>query len=139
MNNKTIIYNAIRTPDGTVLESNHRHDYKEHVDANGKTYMIDGGNDYIRCSANGDEVFLTVYLEDGHDKVREYMKWGTRGKDGKQPLRYVALKDMDTDHIQACLDTQYQMSERYRTAMKNELNYRTYATTDTDIIAGNKL
>ena len=77
---KNIIYSAIRTPDGTVIESNDRHDYKEHIDANGKTYMIDGGNDYIRCSANGDEVFLTVYLEDSHDRVREVMKWGTRGK-----------------------------------------------------------
>jgi hypothetical protein len=123
-NNKKIVYSAIRTPDGTVLESINRHDYKEYTDANGKKYMIDGGNDYIRCSANGDEVFLTVYLEDGHDKVREVMNWGTRGKDGNQPLRFVVLKDMDTDHIQACLDTQWQMSEKYRIAMQNELAYR---------------
>jgi hypothetical protein len=31
---------------------------------------------------------------------------------------------MDTDHIQACLDTQWQMGDKYRTAMKNELAYR---------------
>ena len=124
MNNKSIIYNALRTPDGTVLESAHRHDYKEYVDSNGKTYMIDGGLDYIRASANGDEVFLTVYSDGPHDDIREFMKWGTRGKDGKQPLRYVALKDMDTDHIQACLDTQWQMRPACRTIMQNELKYR---------------
>jgi len=38
-----LIANALRTPDGTVLESKSRHDYKEYIDANGKTYMIDGG------------------------------------------------------------------------------------------------
>jgi hypothetical protein len=124
MNKQTIIYNALRTPDGTVIESNHRHDYKEYVDANGKEYMIDGGLDYIRASANGDEVFLTVYSDGPHDDIREFMKWGARGKDGKQPLRYVALKDMDTDHIQACLDTQPHMRPEVRVIMQNELKYR---------------
>ena len=33
-----LIANALRTPDGTVLESKSRHDYREYVDANGKTY-----------------------------------------------------------------------------------------------------
>ncbi len=119
-----IIYSAMRTPDGTVIESRHRHDYVTHKDANGKEYMLDGGLDYVRSSANGDEEYITVTLEDGHDKVREYLTWGTRGKDGRQPLRYVKLKDMTTDHIQACLDTQLQMRPAYRTAMENELEYR---------------
>ena len=124
MNKQTIIYSALRTPDGTVIESLHRYDYNTYLDANGKEYMIDGGNDYIRSSAHGDEVFLTVYSDEPHDKVREFMKWGTRGKGGKKPLHYVALKDMDTDHIQACLDTQWQMRPDYRIIMQNELKYR---------------
>lgn len=119
-----VIYSAMRTPDGTVIESRHRHDYVTHLDANGKEYMLDGGLDYVRASMNGDEEFISVTLEDGHDKVREYLTWGTRGVNGDQPLRYVKLKDMTTDHIQACLDTQFQMYPSVRTAMENELEYR---------------
>ena len=121
---RTLIYNAIRTPDGTILESNHRHDYNTYVDANGKTYIIDGGHDYIRSSDNGDEVSLAVYLEDGHDKVRKVMKWGTRGKGGKQPLRFIQLKDMESSHIEACLCTQPNMWRAYRVSMENEITYR---------------
>ena len=121
---RTLIYNAIRTPDGTLLESHDCHDYRQHADANGKTYMIDGGRDYIRCSDNGDEVSLAVYLEDGHDKVRDVMKWGNRGKDGKQPLKWVALKDMESSHIAACLCTQPNMKHDHRISMENEITYR---------------
>ena len=51
----------MRTPDGTILESKHRHDYVTHLDANGKEYMLDGGLAYVRSSAYGDEEMLTVY------------------------------------------------------------------------------
>ena len=63
----SLIRNAIKTPDGTILESTHRHDYKEHTDANGKTYMVDGGLEYVRCSAHGDEVHLSLYDDEPHD------------------------------------------------------------------------
>ena len=32
--------------------------------------------------------------------------WGTRGKDGNEPLEYKALKDLDIDHLYAIKDTQ---------------------------------
>ncbi len=119
-----IILNAIRTPDGTVLESRTRHDYVTYKDANGKRYMVDGGLDYIRRSNNSDEEDLTVMLNDGHKTVREALTWGTRGIDGKEELRYVRLCDMTTEHIEACLETQLSMYPQIRTAMENELKWR---------------
>ena len=38
--------------------------------------------------------------------VRDWMKWGTYGKEGDQPLKYVILKDMSDEHIKAILRTQ---------------------------------
>jgi len=125
-----IVYNAIRTPDGTILESHHRHDYKTHDDANGYEYMVDGGLDYVRSSANGDEEYLTVSIDDSHELVRESVKWGTYGINGDQPLTHIKLSEMDTDHIEACLGVVSHMCPQYRTAMNNELEYRTRGTSD---------
>lgn len=118
-----VVYRAIRTPDGTILESRSRHDYKTYTDANGKEYMIDGGLDYLRCNAHDDQEVIEVTTDDPHEKVREVVTWGTYGKNGDQPLHYKKLKDMETGHIQACLETQ-NMYPGYKIAFKNELEYR---------------
>jgi hypothetical protein len=122
----TLIRNAMRTPDGTIIESRHRHDYVTHRDANGVEYMVDGGLDYVRRSMHVGHPAedLTVYLEDGHDKVREALTWGTYGKNGDQPLRQVKLSEMSNAHIQACLDNVPRMYPQFRTAMETELAYR---------------
>ena len=120
----TLIYNAIQTPDGTILESRTRHDANSHTDANGKRYMVDGGLDYTHTSAHGDEVSLCVYLADGHEKVREVLKWGTYGKEGRQPLTYVLIKDMSTNHIEACLKNCRGIYRQVTQAFKDELKYR---------------
>lgn len=122
----TLVYNAIRTPDGTVLESKHRHDFVVYVDKNGREYMVDGGLEYIRRNVHDDAPYeeLSVYQEDGHDKVREVLKWGTYGIKGDQPLTYIALKDMNTGHIQACLDNVLGMHPTYKESFKEELKLR---------------
>lgn len=121
---KRLIRNAIRTPDGTILESRNRHDYKQYIDANGKTYAVDGGLDYIRRSMNGDEESLDVYSDDPHEIVREALEWGTYGKNGDEPYRLVKLKDMSTNHIQACLDTVPNMYPQVRDAFEEEFFLR---------------
>ena len=86
-----ILYNAIRTPDGTLLVSYHRHDYVAHKDANGKYYAVDGGLEYLRRIGTIDYEELSLTDKDDFSKVREVVTWGTRGKDGKQPLEYKRL------------------------------------------------
>ena len=98
-----LIRNAIQTPDGTVLESFSRHDYKDYTDANGKTYMVDGGLDYVRRSAHGDEIDLCLYDDESHEVQRNIVKWGSYGVNGDQPLMFKSVAAMDTAHIEAVL------------------------------------
>lgn len=121
-----MVLNAIKTPDGTVLESRHRHDYVTHLDAvTGEEYMIDGGLEYRRMNINNVLAEdLTVTIEDGIEEVREAVKWGTRGKCGTQQLRLIKLSEMTNDHIEACLKTQHHMHPHYREAFQMELEYR---------------
>jgi hypothetical protein len=123
----TILKNSLRTPDGTEIVSNHRHDYVTHVDKNGKTYMVDGGRDYLRRSAHGDEVDTSEFWtpDTPHSKLRELLHWGTRGRDGKQPLVFRALKDLDDDHIEVIIDTQ-SVSHLYSGAFHMELAMREF-------------
>ena len=127
MNNmEKYLANRIRTPDGTILESMHRHDYVTYIDANGKEYMVDGGLDYLRRNIHDDAPYteLSVLSTDEHSVIREVFKWGTYGIDGKQPLKYLILKDMSWDHIEAILETQTQLRDHVRQVFVNELDYR---------------
>jgi hypothetical protein len=124
MSNQLVV-NKIRTPDGTILWSRHRHDYVTHLDENGEEYMLDGGTDYIRCSVNKEAPeSLAVYTDDDHSVIREAFMWGTRGKTGDSPLIWKPLKDLEIDHINAILKTQTHIPDWVRTIFENELEYR---------------
>ena len=120
------VSNRIRTPDGTILESMNRHDYVTYIDANGKEYMVDGGLDYLRRNVHDDAPYeeLSLVSTDEHSVIREVFKWGTYGIDGKQKLKYVVLKDMSWDHIEAILETQVHVRDHIRQLFMNELDYR---------------
>ena len=122
---REILSNRMRSPDGTMLESKHRHDYVTHMDANGKEYMLDGGLDYVRHSDHGDEEMLTLMSNDDHELLRLHLKWGTYGKQGDQPLSYVAIFVMETEHLQACIAglRGYPRPAMYK-VMQDELEYR---------------
>ena len=116
--------NRIKTPDGTILTSYNRHDYLTHKDAITKeVLMVDGGNDYARRHVGTYEE-LSVYDDGSHLTRRSAVHWGTRGKDGRQPLVYKPIKDLDFDHIEAILKTQHQLSDFYKEIFKEELKYR---------------
>ena len=120
-----ILRSRMRTPDGTVMESLSGHDFREHQDANGKVYMLDGGLDYVRCSAHGDEEMYTLMSDDDHELIRLLVTWGTYGREGDQLITHVKIADMDDNHLQACLDTQKAtMRPALYKVMQDELEYR---------------
>ena len=117
-----LIYNAIRTPDGTILESRSVHDFVGYTDANGKFYAADGGLEYLKRCGDNDYEELSLTLEDDFNKIRECVRWGTYGPKGNRPMRFVKIKDMSTDHIQNILKGRLGM--KIRSVFEKELEFR---------------
>ncbi len=126
---KKLILNRIKTPDGTILTSHHRHDYVTYLDKNGLEYMIDGGLDYQRYTVHEDAPFenLAVYSDESFEIIRQSFHRGGRGKDGRQPLTWVPMDKMSDSWLQACIDYNEEngsgksfASEMYR----KEIEYR---------------
>lgn len=127
MEQKKIIQNAIRTPDGTILNSSHTHDYVEYVDKNGETYMVDGGKDYLRRNTTILKYTDYTLLEsDSFELIRMRLLRGGRGKDNKSPLTYVPLCDMGNKWISNCItyNEERDPTNIYTDFYKKELQYR---------------
>lgn len=120
MTEPALLANRWQAPDGTIVQSHHRHDFVEYAGG-----FVDGGIDYIRLGAKAVKwKDLCVYSNDPHVVIREAFTWGTRGKDGNQPVRYVLLKDLTEEHIEAILETQWQIPNYIRKVFEDELKYR---------------
>lgn len=105
-----LVYNAIKTPDGTILCSKYRHDYVTYEDKNGKQYMVDGGLDYRRRSDNGDETLLYLTILDPIEKIREVFTWGRNFNEKMERLpktEWVLLKDLNDEHLDALCTGKY--------------------------------
>jgi hypothetical protein len=122
-----LIYNAIQTPDGTILESHHRHECVSHVDENGFKYFVDGGLAYCRIgcaqAAPAPKILSKSLPSCPLNEAVRLPIWGTFGKRGEEKLKYVAIADMDTEHIQKVLDTQ-DVLEQIKFLMEWELEQR---------------
>ena len=124
-NRKHIIYNAIRTPDGTLLESHSTHHYITYIDDNGEHYTVDGGREYLKRTTNKipyEE--LSVYSDDSHTNIRKVYVWGSYGKAGGETLYNIPLPDMSIEHINAILENCGYIGVVSLTIFKNELMYR---------------
>jgi hypothetical protein len=126
---KRIILNQIKTPDGTIIKSMHRHDYVTYTDANGLDYMVDGGSDYLRRNVHTESPYeeLTIYEDAPFEVIRESFHRGGRGKDGLQPLTWTPMSKMSDAWLQACIlynDERGQEDSFANEMYKAELNYR---------------
>lgn len=107
-NRNYCIYNAIKTPDGTILWCQDSHDYQEHLDTvSGEKYLNDGLGLGIRRSVNKVPYEdLSVWSNDPFEKIRTAPFWGSYGKDGKSPKKMMAPCEMEDSHLRAILETQ---------------------------------
>lgn len=98
-----VLYNSVECLScGEVLVTRYRHDFKQCSCDNGT--FIDGGRSLFSRLGGKDLNNLkhfTVTSEDPFELQREYFEWGTRGKDGNEELKWVKLRDMSIEHIEA--------------------------------------
>jgi hypothetical protein len=127
--NSKIIQNAVWIPEDNVyLVSSHVHDYRTHKFKDGHEYDVDGGREYIRRGATSFDA-LNSRVEDyclsensPIKDIREKLLWGSRGKDGKSPLRYSPIRTLEADHLQAILDNVPQIHPTHEKIIKYWLN-----------------
>jgi hypothetical protein len=120
---RQLVYNSV-----TCLECNetivsyHRHDYKTCSCPN--EAMVDGGTAYLRYGAKDLSKIkgFAVYDDEPFEIVRKYATRGGRGKDGRQPLSWIAICDMDDDYLEAVLD--YGGADWHIALIKKEIEYR---------------
>ena len=128
-NNRNIVHNAIQTPDGTIIESRHRHDYVEYIDANGNEYMVDGGLDYLRRGYTvADYTEMSLYEDDDIEVIRKVVTRGGRGKDGRQPMTFTPICEMNDEWLEAAIqyNVDYGMGHGVMNRLyKREQEYRT--------------
>lgn len=123
--NNFIVKNSMITPDGTEIRSYNRHNYVAHKDKNGKTYAVDGGTEYIRRIGDWKDCTDTsVYSDDIFEEVREAFVWGTYGKNGDEKLRWASLNEMSNKHIEAIIETQFQLPKERLDLFNKELQFR---------------
>jgi hypothetical protein len=126
-NERFIICNQIVTPDGTRLISHGVHDFVGYTDKNGQYYAVDGGNSYTRRVFDKyDFTDKTVYSDDPFEVIRQHLYRGTVGINGDQPLTWIKLCDMDTEHIKNCIiyNEERGVGGKYTPFYKQELKFR---------------
>ena len=121
---RKLIKSSIRCPDGTILTSRHRHDFKLHKDKNGEIYINDGGTEYLKRSINAIPYEdLSLYSDDDFEILREWLEWGTLGRNGDEPLQYKSVSSMSNNHINAILSN-CKVEDYLKEIFEKEISYR---------------
>lgn len=123
----TILFNAIKTPDGTILSSRHRHDYVEYEDTKtGKLYGVDGGADYFRRIGDvSDCEDLSITDKTPISEIRQKFHWGSYGVNGDEPLKMIRMLDMSNSHIKAILENVFKgKKSTFKSWFESELKFR---------------
>ena len=138
MEDRKILASWIMAPDGTMIPSFHRHNFREHITIDSWRYddddstlipsetrysMSDGGTDYLR--RGGVYTEMSIYSDDHFEVIRRFLCRGGRGEDGTSPLTYVPLFRMDEQWLKECIRYNERLGiEGHNEYYKKELIYR---------------
>lgn len=109
----TILQNAVYVPEERrYYKSGNTHDFVSLKLKGGKEFFIDGGTSYFRAGGHLTELYNSGRVIKFHltsddsftQAIVPKLLWGTRGKDGKQPLKFLPMNSFESDHLQAILD-----------------------------------
>mgnify|MGYP000302429307 CR=1 FL=1 len=103
--NCTLVQNSLYCPRcDTTLVSHSQHDFKGcNCPASTKVW-IDGGNSYSKRSGDfAGTIDLNLYSSQSHEVLREHCCRGGRGIDGRQPLTWVKIKDINDNWLNSLI------------------------------------
>lgn len=125
MNNKDkkIVLNRIMCDScKDIIISRHTHDY---VTCKCGNVSTDGGTSYFHRSWKDGATYtdMTLYTDSDFEEIRKLLTWGSRGKDGKQTMKFLSLSEMENDHLNALLGLDY-VGDMYKEMFRKELEYR---------------
>lgn len=122
----SIIQNAIKITENkniTYLVSSHVHDFNTYTFKDGKEISIDGGRNYIKRAGDILNINHNQFLETPESKyvewslddsqdfdlIKERLLWGSRGKTGREKLKYLPIKELELGHLKDIIHTQKQI------------------------------
>ena len=116
----------IKFDDGSFIASIKNYDFRVSED---EKHFIDASFDdngdisYVKVGGNKDYEKIDSYSIHGY--IRENISWerNFNEKEERVPTKYVLLKDLGTEHIQAILDGGFG-GKRVRHYLENELEWR---------------
>lgn len=125
-----IIQNAVKileNPNEDIfILSRNTHEYVSYTFKNGSILAVDGGPSYLRrCGDMHTGLYEEWSLEDTDplETIKEKLVWGTYGKDGKGPFKYVLVKNCENDHLKMILK-QSNLGAIYKTVINSILEDR---------------
>jgi hypothetical protein len=122
---KKLIQNAIKTPDGTILNGSSSSTSLTHFDSVSLEdyYLVGGLTEHKASINNKPHEGLILFNTDPFEIIRDKFLWGTYGKNGDEAFNWIILKDMTKTHIKAVLETQ-RIRVETQEVLKAELVFR---------------
>lgn len=123
---REVLISRMMTPDGTVLESLHVHDYVTHTDANGEVYMLDGGCEYTRSSVNDEPATdVSICSDSPFPLIRRRVRRGTFDREGRRIWKPVC--ELSDSHLRNILKYNEERGigeNRFSRVIEREIAYR---------------